>query len=88
MSKMRLKNTETNEIHISHFYHLVSAYVESEEMIKELEEMILTGIMAAKREVRAIEVSLDTMNHFFRCNPSGTVSLYARMGTYEIVRGD
>lgn len=78
---MKLQS-EQEDIHISHFMHLLSAYEPSEEMINEFIEDIETALGYAYIEKKTQYVSQDTLDFFLAVHPSGTIDLCCRMRSF------
>jgi len=76
--------TEKSECHISHYFHLVSAYELCPDMVNSLMEDIREAIVEAKKTSKPVEVSQDATDHVFLAFPSGRIGLYACMGIFDI----
>lgn len=74
-----------NCLHISHLYHYVSAYYESEEEYKDLIEMIEEGLKEAKEKKTGVYVDKDGECQI-RCNPNSTITLMLPWKHYKIIR--
>lgn len=81
---MKLKSVQEGPIHISHFMHLVSAYVPSKERVTELAKDIECALLDAKADNRTVTVSQDSNEFMFVVYPSGTITLYGSMGSYVV----
>ena len=79
-----IRKVSKGKIHISHFMHMVSAYVASPKMCQQLAEDILSAVEESKTSGKLIVVDQDSADHIFVVSPTGDVSLYSRMGSYEI----
>ena len=79
---MKLKEISDRSLHISHFMHLVSAYVNTSEQCQELTNTIIDSIVNAKLKQESIIVSQDSLDFFFVVHPSGTIDLCCRMRSY------
>lgn len=71
-------------IALGHFMHLVSAYEDNSTMINELSNGIKEAQIKAKERMECVVVTQDSNDHIFVVHPSGRISLYCSMGTYEI----
>jgi len=71
-------------IHLSHLHRYVSAYSTDRETIESLQQDILAALTESKQQNRAIIVEQDCLEHIFVIFPSGTISLYRNVGSYEV----
>ena len=70
--------------HLSYFMPLVSAYQPSPERVDNLLATLVEAQAVAKREMRSVVVDQDAVDFFFLVHPNQTVSLCARLRSYEI----
>ena len=75
---------DTEKMHISHIFNLVSAYHLNHENVARLIEQINEAVVTAKKNTQSVIVEQDCLEHILVVRPSGVVSLYACMGTYSI----
>jgi len=71
--------------HLSHFYDLVSAYYPCKEEIDFLAKLIIEAQDKAKTSEESQIVDRDNLTHIFVVHPTGAVSLYACMGTFDVI---
>lgn len=76
--------TEAERCHLSHYFHLVSAYELCQERLDDLIRDIEEAQKKAKETYESIVVEQDCLEHIMLVHPSGRVSLYACMGTFNI----
>ena len=81
---IRLRRKPAIPTHLSHFMHLVSAYENHRDKIKELEDDILRGIEKAAKEKVCVIVEQDSLDFLFIVYTSGRLGLYANLGIYEV----
>lgn len=77
--------SDSERCHISHYMHLVSAYVDSPEMIKQLIDEIKAAQIVAKETGNEVIVSQDSIEFFFLVYPSGRIGLCALMKMFNVV---
>ena len=81
---MQLKQ-DSRLTHLSHYFHLISAYKLNPETFNELVESINTATIKAVEETKSVIVSQDSLDHILVVHPSKAITLYAAMGTFERV---
>jgi len=79
---MRLKLKE-EVIHLSHLHRYVSSYATNKETIENLQQDILVALEVSEQYGPQI-VEQDCLEHIFVVFPSGIISLYRKVGDYEV----
>ena len=75
----------TTPMHVSHFFHLISAYEMCQERFEWIYQLIREGIKKAEKTHESQIVDDDCMEHILICHPAGTISLYREIGCYKIM---
>jgi len=75
---------DTEKMHVSHIFNLVSAYHLNHENVARLIDQINEAVVTAKKNTQSVIVEQDCLEHILVVHPSGAISLYARMGTFTM----
>jgi hypothetical protein len=70
-----LLNRESYRIELSHFYHLLSAYVYDTKMMEELRRAVIEAIAKAKESYETQIVNMDRIDFCLHVHPSGSISI-------------
>ena len=81
---MQLKQ-DSVQTHLSHYFHLISAYELSQERFDDLIEEIKEAQTIAQTTGKSVIVTQDSHDHILVVHPSKSITLYALMGTYETI---
>jgi len=81
---MQLKS-DSVVTHLSHYFHLISAYDLTEVTFNALLEEIDQAMKKATETKESVIVTQDSVDHILVVHPSKAITLYASMGTFEKV---